>query len=401
MPHFIARNIEIPEGGFKAGEFVFGEIMENISQKGERLLHVKHGTREFFIRIKERDNDVLVRFDKSTRISPIGIIKSALRALSVECKADVISSNLAEEDSLRQKSISPFLKTPSEFLEWIKNGTTSADSCTESNRACGYKFWVEIGFGSGRHLLFQAKNNPDKHFLALEIHTPSIEQVLRRLELENLNNVTVISYDARVFLELMESNSIERLFVHFPVPWEDKPRRRVFSREFLSEAMRTLAVGGILELRSDSLDYFTYAKELALELESVRFCVRKNMSAEVLSKYEERWQRQNKNIYDLLIYSDEESRTRILDYDFSFAPLRLGEMLQHREVKDGYFGALERFYRSSDGSKVAVRCSFGDFAYPEKKYIFIEESSARYFGSPPIPTIANYRAHKLLESWLS
>ena len=37
---------------------------------------------------------------------------------------------------------------------------------------------IEIGFGSGRHLLHQAKTNPDVQFVGLEIHYPSIEQLI-------------------------------------------------------------------------------------------------------------------------------------------------------------------------------------------------------------------------------
>ncbi len=97
---------------------------------------------------------------------------------------------------------------------------------------------IEIGFGSGKHILYQAKKNPHELFIGIEIHTPSAQQLLRQIELQNIENIWVINYDARLLLEMIASNSINRVFVHFPVPWDKKPHRRVISQSFLKEAMR-------------------------------------------------------------------------------------------------------------------------------------------------------------------
>lgn len=388
MPHFIASRFTHPAYPLEVEGYRFSDSLQNLLYPHEELVRVEAEGKEFFLRLKHRkeSDDYLVRFDKSTRISPVGIIKKALRLFASASGAVIISDNLSEVDSLRQKRLSPFLKTPDSFLGDAPQG--------------GYA--LEIGFGSGRHLLHQAKSHPDRHFIGLEIHTPSIEQVLRRLELEGINNVSILSYDARVFLELLPSNSISQLFVHFPVPWEKKPHRRIFSHAFLNEALRTLQKGGSLELRTDSEDYFAFAKGLLLELNQVHFSVRKNADAPVSSKYEDRWRKQNKNIYDLYLYNHQESPPKNRDLEFDFEPLSLAiDPILRREVGEGWFVNLERFYASADRKKWAIRSSFGDFAYPEKKYIWLDETRARYFGAPPIPTRANHRAHSRLKEWLA
>ncbi|WP_277641256.1 tRNA (guanosine(46)-N7)-methyltransferase TrmB [Wolinella succinogenes] len=388
MPHFIASSFTHPDYPFEEEGYCFSDSLSNLLHPHEELVRVEVEGKEFFLRIKHRlkENDFIIRFDKSTRVSPVGIIKKALRIFAQKSQAQILSDNLSEEDSIRQKRLTPFLKTPEFFMHEVHQG----------------QYWVEIGFGSGRHLLHQAKAHPEKRFIGLEIHTPSIEQVLRRLELEEISNVSIVSYDARVFLELLPSNAIERLFVHFPVPWDKKPHRRIFSRAFLNEAIRTLGVGGILELRTDSEDYFLFAKELLLELNRVHFSIRKNFDAPISSKYEDRWRKQNKNIYDLLLHNDQHSPDPLRSSDFSFKPLkRCGVAELRREIREGWFASIERLYRSKDGKSMAIRSSFGDFAYPEKKYLWIKGEGARYFGSPPIPSLANHQAHKLLEEWLS
>ena len=97
-------------------------------------------------------------------------------------------------------------------------------------------FWVILlptGI-TGIYLLHQAKKNPDTLFIGLEIHTPSAQQVLKQIELQNLDNIWVVNYDARLFLEMLPSNICSQIFVHFPVPWDKKPHRRVISKSFLA-----------------------------------------------------------------------------------------------------------------------------------------------------------------------
>jgi len=125
---------------------------------------------------------------------------------------------------------------------------------------------IEVGFGSGRHLLHQAANNPDILFIGIEIHRPSIEQVLKQVVIQELDNVMVLDYDARLFMELVPSNIVGKIYVHFPVPWDKKPHRRVISTTFIEEARRVLKVGGTLELRTDSENYYAYSYETFIAL---------------------------------------------------------------------------------------------------------------------------------------
>jgi len=51
-------------------------------------------------------------------------------------------------------------------------------------------------------------------------------------------------------MELIPSNIVGKVYVHFPVPWDKKPHRRVISTSFIEESRRVLKVGGQLELRT-------------------------------------------------------------------------------------------------------------------------------------------------------
>ena len=82
-----------------------------------------------------------------------------------------------------------------------------------------------------------------------------------------------------------------RYINHFVIP-SDYP--------FLDEAIRVLKVDGTLELRTDSKEYYEYGLEVFEEPKISKLLIHKNRDLEVSSKYEDRWRRQEKDIYDLI-----------------------------------------------------------------------------------------------------
>ncbi len=358
--------------------------------KGEdELLGVEHGGEEFLLQIKPDTKATLVKYDKVTRPLKVNLLKEALDRVSKVLELNIESSNIALSNTKPVLS-SAYFKKIEDFEKIIFPKE---------------KISVEVGFGSGRHLLYQAKKNPDTLFIGLEIHTPSAQQVLKQIELQGLDNIWVVNYDARLFLEMLPSNACEQIFVHFPVPWDKKPHRRVISPSFLDESMRVLREGGQLELRTDSDKYFWYSLETFFTVPKVEVEVRKNEALEVTSKYEARWRRQEKDIYDVYVRCREKSETKELNIDFNFNIVKYRKGLEETLPKkalvfDGYFVHFERMYKIGD-EKLLIKCAFGSFDRPEHKYILIEENSCRYFVSPPVKTTVNNEAHQKIMELLS
>ncbi len=355
----------------------------------DELLGVEHGGEEFLLQLKPDEKATLLKYDKVTRPLKVNLLKEALDKVSKELNLEIQSSNIAMSNTKPALSSEYFKK-----IEDFENITYPKE-----------KISVEVGFGSGRHLLHQAKKNPDTLFIGIEIHTPSAQQVLKQIELQELDNIWVVNYDARLFLEMLPSNSCEQIFVHFPVPWDKKPQRRVISTSFVAESMRVLRVGGRLELRTDSDKYFWYALETFFSVPKVEVEVRKNEALEVTSKYEARWKRQEKDIYDVYVKCTQDSEPKILSVDFNFNIVKYRKGLEEELPKkamvfDGYFVHFERMYKIGE-EKLLVKCAFGSFDRPEHKYILIEENSCRYFVSPPVKTTVNYEAHKKIMEYFN
>ncbi len=395
MPHILYENKELIKtpSSIDGVDFLFvakSYDFTSSNRKTEYKISVLNNNKEFLLGIKSKDENLMIKADKVTRLSPVSLIKDGLNAYVKQNNANVLFSNTNSFKAEKEQK-HKYLKDINYFVDDFKTKN---------------EIQIEIGFGSGRHLLYQAKQNPNIQFIGLEIHYPSIEQLLKQLELQNITNVLVVNYDARLFMEFIESNQVGKIFVHFPVPWDKKPHRRIYSNEFVSEALRILKVGGTLELRSDSRNYFDFCLSLLTNLPKGKISIDINRDLEVSSKYEDRWKKQGKNIYDLVLTSLDEDKNIDLTYDFSFENSMIFEEIitkipQKSAIFDKCFVHIEEIYTIlSKENSFLIKVTMGNFDRPVTKYIHIQDGKASYYQGNPLPTSSNIDAHKILKEIL-
>lgn len=125
--------------------------------------------------------------------------------------------------------------------------------------------WLEVGFGAGEHLAWQAARNGDVNFLGAEVFINGIAGLLRRVAEAGLDNVRIYQGDARDLLDALPENSVARAFILFPDPWP-KPRhhkRRIVRRTVLDRLAVLMADGAELRLATDHPGYLTWILERA------------------------------------------------------------------------------------------------------------------------------------------
>ncbi len=292
MPHLHIASFKTPALPVTEDGVTFRYLADNTQHADEKLIAAEAGDKHFFLLLKDLPDKTLLKSDKLSRPSATHYVKRALQAYAKAAGLDVLSSNVDSSEANPHLGNDTALWSIHDF---------------EARFPTEREIRVEVGFGSGRHLLHQAALHPDILFIGIEIHKPSIEQVLKHINIKKLDNILLLDYDARLFLELVPSNLAGRIYVHFPVPWDKKPHRRVISEAFISESIRVLKPGGKLELRTDSDNYFAYSFETFMSLNQNHLEIHKNRALEVSSKYEDRWRRMEKNIYDLILHSEETS----------------------------------------------------------------------------------------------
>lgn len=117
---------------------------------------------------------------------------------------------------------------------------------------------VEIGFGNGEALASMAANEPEKHFVGIEVHAPGVGGLLQTLVQQELSNVRIAMRDAvEVLDKQVESGSLAEVRVYFPDPWPKKRhhKRRLIQKDFVDRIADGLVPGGLLHLATDWAPY--------------------------------------------------------------------------------------------------------------------------------------------------
>ena len=396
MPHIVFEKKElISTPSQKDGvNFKFIAKSHNFTEKTRKIeyrIALEHENKEFLLSLKPKNDDFMIKADKVTRLSPVTLVKNALNAYVNLNESKVLFSN-TNNLKLKEELQNRYLKDINYFVDEFQTDK---------------EIQIEIGFGSGRHLLHQAKTNPNIQFIGLEIHYPSIEQLLKQLELQNITNVLVVNYDARLFMEFIESNKVGRIFVHFPVPWDKKPHRRIYSDEFVNEALRVLKIGGTLELRTDSRKYFDFCTQVLTNLTKGRITIDINKDLAVSSKYEDRWKKQGKNIYDVVLEAWNEDEKINLNFDFSFDfkvdfNNTLTTIPTKSLIEKNYFIHVEELYTIENTQNSGlIKLTMGNFDRPVTKYLYVNEGVISYYQGNPLPTSSNINAHEKLKEILN
>jgi tRNA (guanine-N7-)-methyltransferase len=123
--------------------------------------------------------------------------------------------------------------------------------------------WLEIGFGGGEHLAWQAARHPEFGFIGAEFFLNGVASLLGHLARGGMGDVRIHPDDARPLLKALPDRSIGRAFLLFPDPWPKArhARRRFVSPESLAELARILKPGGELRIASDDPGYIAWTLE--------------------------------------------------------------------------------------------------------------------------------------------
>ena len=121
--------------------------------------------------------------------------------------------------------------------------------------------WLEIGFGGGEHLIHQARLYPDIGFIGCEPYQNGVAKLMAKLSANPCQNIKLYDGDVRNIFDVLEKNSISKVFLLYPDPWPKKRhhRRRFVTQEFLVPLYEIMKPGSILRIATDIEDYVRQA----------------------------------------------------------------------------------------------------------------------------------------------
>ena len=117
---------------------------------------------------------------------------------------------------------------------------------------------LEIGFGMGETTAQIAATHPENDYLGIEVHTPGVGGLLKRLGERTLTNVRVIQHDAvEVLTHMIAPSSFDAAHIFFPDPWPKKRhhKRRLIQPAFVALLAMRMKPGAYLHVATDWEDY--------------------------------------------------------------------------------------------------------------------------------------------------
>ncbi|HHX52678.1 MAG TPA: tRNA (guanosine(46)-N7)-methyltransferase TrmB [Erysipelothrix sp.] len=163
---------------------------------------------------------------------------------------------------------------------------------------------VEIGSGKGQYIVEMAKLYPNKLFIGIEMMPLIGSYILKKLSVENLNNVRIIIDNADNIKEWFEAGEIDVIHLNFSDPWPKKShaKRRLTYPTYLNVYKHLLKNHGQIHQKTDNIGFFEYSVE---QLSQNKFvCLdfsadfrRNDHPEDAETEYEERFMGFNQPIY--------------------------------------------------------------------------------------------------------
>jgi tRNA (guanine-N7-)-methyltransferase len=120
---------------------------------------------------------------------------------------------------------------------------------------------LEVGFGSGEHLVFRADLLPDHGFIGCEPFLNGVATALRHVEERNLTNVRIWQGDALDVIRRLPDGALSFLYLLHPDPW---PKARHAKRRMVNDGpvdlfAAKLKSNGEFRLATDDPTYLEWA----------------------------------------------------------------------------------------------------------------------------------------------
>lgn len=208
---------------------------------------------------------------------------------------------------LRQGRVSPAQQRACETL-LPRFGIPYAAQALDLDQAFGRSApkILEIGFGMGDSTATIALAHPENDYLALEVHTPGVGNLLKLIDAQQIANIRIIQHDAvEVLRDMVTANTLDGVHIFFPDPWHKARhnKRRLIQAPFIAQLVHKLKPGGYLHVATDWQDYAeqvlaVLAAQPLLENSAAGYAPRPDYRP--LTKFEQRGIRLGHGVWDMV-----------------------------------------------------------------------------------------------------
>ncbi len=116
--------------------------------------------------------------------------------------------------------------------------------------------FVELGSGSGLHLIEQARRNPAAALFGFELRFKRAVRTVEKAERAAVENLYILRCHTQFFGEIFPERSLSGVWVNFPDPWEKRKKNRMLNPGSLQQIHNALKPGGFLSFKTDHEEMF-------------------------------------------------------------------------------------------------------------------------------------------------
>ncbi len=147
-----------------------------------------------------------------------------LDKLSQGQKYCIFTINIFHSQELFSRNFSPRLNHKKDFLVNFE----------EIKLVKNKDFILEIGFGLGENILFQATTYPNDYFIGVDPFINGVANVVQKAKELNLNNISILDVPVQKVIDNFIDNFFSKVFVLFPDPWmKNKQKKKKITKLFI------------------------------------------------------------------------------------------------------------------------------------------------------------------------
>lgn len=165
---------------------------------------------------------------------------------------------------------------------------------------------LELACGKGEYTVNLAQLFPHKNFIGIDYKGNRIWRGAKDALEEGVSNVGFLRIQIEMLLDYFAPGEVDEIWITFPDPQPQisREKKRLTSPRFLKMYKQVLKPGGVVNLKTDNDDFYSYSTEKATELGLKIHIKTENLyhseyADEVLSiktYYEKKYLQHNKNI---------------------------------------------------------------------------------------------------------
>lgn len=125
------------------------------------------------------------------------------------------------------------------------------------------EIYLELGCGKGQFSSRQAKEHPDRNYIAVEGHETVVLRALEKAEAAEIQNIKFVLQYIQDITEFFEEGELAGIYLNFSDPWpkERHAKRRLTHTRYLKGYEKVVKSGGFVEFKTDNDGLFEFSME--------------------------------------------------------------------------------------------------------------------------------------------